>query len=49
MQDVYCGHIGFQYMHIANHQKNNFVRRMIEADADRPLSKNDEVQILDRK
>ena len=47
LKEVYCGTIGYQYMHIANAQKNNFLRSMIERD-DLNLTNKEKIRLLDR-
>ncbi|ETO22037.1 hypothetical protein RFI_15167, partial [Reticulomyxa filosa] len=47
LQAVYCGSIGFQYMHIANSQKNNYLRALIERDTSK-FTKQEKIRILDR-
>ena len=47
LKDVYCGKIGFQYMHIANFHKNNFLREKIEQEPNN-FSKEYKKMILDR-
>ena len=49
LKEVYCGSIGYQYMHIAHHDKNQFLRRAIERETQEYQCSNDEkIRILDR-
>lgn len=49
LRSVYCGTIGYQYMHIANHEKNQFLRKSIEREIqDYKCSNVEKVRILDR-
>ena len=49
LQEIYCGTIGYQYMHIANFQKNQFMRKTIEREIqDYQASKEEKIRILDR-
>eukprot|EP01083_Nonionella_stella_P271137 918526_1 len=49
LKEIYCGNIGYQYMHIANFAKNQFMRKTIERDiADYECSKDEKIRILDR-
>merc|ERR1719206_403733 len=47
LKSVYCDTIGYQYMHIANHDKNQFMRQLIER-TDFTVSKDEKIRILDR-
>ena len=49
LREIYCGTIGYQYMHIANFQKNQFMRKTIEREIqDYKASKEEKIRILDR-
>ena len=49
LKSVYCGTIGYQYMHIANHSKNQFLRKEIEREMQEyECSKEEKIRILDR-
>ena len=49
LREVYCGTIGYQYMHIANFPKNQYMRKTIERDIqDYKASKEEKIRILDR-
>jgi len=47
LRSVYCNTIGYQYMHIANHDKNQFMRTLIERE-NFDCSKEEKIRILDR-
>eukprot|EP00484_Ammonia_sp_Unknown_P029358 CAMPEP_0197031134 /NCGR_PEP_ID=MMETSP1384-20130603/10224_1 /TAXON_ID=29189 /ORGANISM="Ammonia sp." /LENGTH=1058 /DNA_ID=CAMNT_0042460619 /DNA_START=34 /DNA_END=3210 /DNA_ORIENTATION=+ len=49
LREVYCGTIGYQYMHIANFERNQWLRKAIERDIqDYTASKEEKIRILDR-
>lgn len=49
LKEIYCGSIGYQYMHIANHAKNQFLRKGIEREIQEyECSKEEKIRILDR-
>ncbi len=48
LKTVYCGSIGYEYMHITNRAQCNWIRDRIETASDAPLSKEEKLQLLDR-
>eukprot|EP00485_Elphidium_margaritaceum_P019177 CAMPEP_0202730768 /NCGR_PEP_ID=MMETSP1385-20130828/186803_1 /ASSEMBLY_ACC=CAM_ASM_000861 /TAXON_ID=933848 /ORGANISM="Elphidium margaritaceum" /LENGTH=1108 /DNA_ID=CAMNT_0049397047 /DNA_START=48 /DNA_END=3374 /DNA_ORIENTATION=+ len=49
LRAIYCNTIGYQYMHIANFEKNQFMRHAIERDmAQYEASREEKIRILDR-
>eukprot|EP01083_Nonionella_stella_P010987 31223_1 len=49
LREIYCGNIGYQYMHIANFAKNQFLRKQIERDITAyECSSEEKIRILDR-
>jgi len=45
---VYCGTIGYEYMHIQSRAQCNWIRERIETLEDTPLSKAEKAHLLDR-
>lgn len=49
LKDVYCNEVGYQFMHIANYTKNQFLRKKIENNIDISVKTNEEkLRIFDR-
>ena len=48
LQSVYCGHVGWEYMHIADREKCNWIREHCEVAAPAEPSKEKRMQIFDR-
>jgi hypothetical protein len=48
LQEVYCGSIGYEYMHIQSRAQCNWIRERIETSGDAPLSTEERRQLLDR-
>ncbi|KXK37163.1 MAG: 2-oxoglutarate dehydrogenase E1 component [Saprospiraceae bacterium] len=51
LQKIYCGHIGFEYVHIEDQEKREWLRNRIEnqpTDDSYGLSKEKKIRILDR-
>ncbi len=48
LKAVYCGSIGYEYMHITNRAQCNWIRDRIETAADTPLTVEEKRQLLDR-
>ena len=48
LRKVYCGTIGYEYMHITNRAQCNWIRDRIETSADAPLTIEEKKQLLDR-
>jgi 2-oxoglutarate dehydrogenase E1 component len=47
LRKVYCGSIGFEYMHMLEREKCNWIRERIERDSE-PLSNEKRLQLYDR-
>ena len=48
LKAVYCGTIGYEYMHITNRAQCNWIRDRIETSVDVPLTREEKLQLLDR-
>jgi 2-oxoglutarate dehydrogenase complex dehydrogenase (E1) component-like enzyme len=48
LKAVYCGSVGYEYMHIQSRAQCNWIRERIECMEDKPLSKAEKLQLLDR-
>ena len=48
LREVYCSHIGLEYMHIPSRVMCNWIRAKFETPEEKPLSTEDKLQILGR-
>ncbi len=48
LKAVYCGTVGYEYMHIQSRAQCNWIRERIETMNDVPLTKAEKLQLLDR-
>eukprot|EP00210_Caulerpa_lentillifera_P004773 g4557.t1 len=48
LREIYCGDIGYEYMHIENREKCNWLRERLELITDGALPKAKKIHILDR-
>lgn len=48
LKEVYCSTIGFEYMHINSRQQCNWIRERIETPEEIPMSKEEQLVVLER-